>query len=157
MNRIFKIGIAIVTCELVGIIGAFFTMDAIQNWYLTLNKPFFSPPNWIFGPVWTILYAMMGIAAFLIYEKGFKKQEVKTALYFFAAQLFVNFWWSIIFFGMRNPILALVDIVIMWVLIITCIIKFKPLSKTAAYLLIPYILWVSFASVLNGAIWWLNR
>ncbi len=99
---------------------------------------------------------MMGIAAFLIYEKGFKKKEVKTALYFFAAQLFFNFWWSIIFFGMKNPVLALVDIVIMWALIVTCIIKFKPISKTAAYLLIPYLLWVSFATLLNGAIVWLN-
>lgn len=156
MNTYIKPLFFIITCELVGIIGAFFTTDAIPNWYLTLNKPFFSPPNWIFGPVWTILYAMMGIAAFLIYEKGLKKKEVRIALYFFAAQLFFNFWWSIIFFGMRNPVLALVDIIIMWVLIVTCIIKFKPLSKTAAYLLIPYLLWVSFATVLNGAIVVLN-
>lgn len=143
-------------CEFVGIISTPFTLAAIPTWYSTLNKPPFSPPNWIFGPVWTTLYFLMGISAFLIWQKGLKKKQVKEALLYFVAQLFFNFIWSILFFGLKSPTLGLFDILVLWVLILVTMIKFYKISKPAAYLLIPYILWVSFATILNLSIVLLN-
>jgi translocator protein len=156
MNTYLKLGLFIIGCELVGLLGTPFTMTAIPNWYAMLNKPFFSPPNWIFGPVWTLLYLLMGISIYLIWEKGIQKKKVKHAVYLFASQLTANFLWSILFFGLRSPILGLIDIVIMIVLIGLTIRSFYPLSKTAAYLLVPYLAWVSFATLLNLAILLLN-
>lgn len=157
MNRFFKFLVAVIGCELVGIISTPLTLSAIPTWYSTLNKPPFSPPNWIFGPVWTILYFLMGVSAFLIWQKGLKKRQVKEALIYFVAQLSFNFVWSILFFGLRSPILGLIDILVLWVLILVTIVKFYKISKTAAYLLAPYILWVSFALILNLSIVLLNR
>jgi len=151
-----KLLISVVGCELVGILGTPFTMAAIPTWYAGLNKPFFSPPNWLFGPAWTILYFLMGIALYLIWIKDWQKPAVKTALKIFFAQLALNFIWSPIFFGLRSPELALAVIVAMWALIILTIKKFYPISKTASYLLIPYLLWVTFATLLNAAIVVLN-
>lgn len=140
---------AILGCELVGILGGVFTASAIPVWYQTLQKPSFSPPSWIFGPVWTILYAMMGISAYLIWRS-------KTARTVFILQLATNLLWSLLFFGLRSPLLALIDIGILWVLILTTIRYGYRISRPAAYLLIPYFCWVSFAAVLNGAIVILN-
>ena len=149
MKNFSKFLIAVVGCELVGVISTPFTLSAIPTWYQTLQKPSFSPPNWVFGPVWTALYFLMGVSAYLIWIKGFKKKNVKNALGFFIGQLTLNFLWSILFFGLHSPLLGLIDIIILWLLIITSIFKFYSISKTAAYLLIPYFLWVSFATILN--------
>lgn len=151
-----KLMLFIAVCQLAGLIGTIFTFDAIPTWYATLNKPFFNPPNYLFGPVWTVLYTLMGISAYLIYREGTKKKDVKEALNIFWIQLILNSLWSIIFFGMKNPSLAFVEIIFMWVAILVTIIKFYKVSKTAAYLLIPYLLWVSFASILNLSIVLLN-
>jgi tryptophan-rich sensory protein len=139
-----------------GFVGSFFTVSAIENWYSFLEKPLLSPPNWIFGPVWTLLYVLMGVAAFLVWEKGGKKAEAKKALTFFGLQLIFNSAWSIIFFTLQNPFWALVEIIFLWALILLTIILFYKLSRPAAYLMIPYILWVSFAVYLNYSIFVLN-
>lgn len=156
MKDLSKLFVSVISCELVGLLGTPFTFSAIPTWYATLNKPFFAPPNWIFGPVWTFLYFLMGIAFYLIWKKGLKKEKVKTAAKFFLAQLTLNFVWSPIFFGLRAPFLGLVTIVAMWVMIVMTMKKFYPLSRLAYYLLMPYLLWVSFATVLNAAIVLLN-
>lgn len=156
INNIFKLIIAIAVSELAGIIGAMFTVSAIQNWYDGLVKPPLNPPAWVFGPVWTALYALMGVSAFLIWRKGREHKEVKTALIVFCVQLFLNAIWSIIFFGFHSPLFALIDIVLLWFAIVFMVIAFYRISRTAAYLLAPYILWVSFAMYLNYAIWMLN-
>lgn len=156
MNKFFKFLISVVGCELVGIISTPFTLAAIPTWYSTLNKPIFSPPNWIFGPVWTTLYLLMGVAAYMVWQKGLKKKHIKNALYYFLAQLLFNFMWSILFFGLRSPILGLVDIFLLWVLILITMIRFYKISRLASYLLIPYLLWVSFATLLNLSILLLN-
>jgi len=138
-----------------GFIGSFFTTSSITNWYAFINKPLFSPPNWIFGPVWTLLYILMGISAFLIWKKR-DNLKTKSALIFYGIQLILNALWSIIFFGMHNPGLALLEIIILWLFILITLIKFYKINKTAGLLFIPYLLWVSFASILNYAIWILN-
>lgn len=157
MNKIIKFLTSIVVCELVGLVSVPFTIASIPTWYATLNKPPFSPPNWIFSPVWTTLYFMMGISIFLIWNKGFKNKKVKTAVLFFTVQLFFNFLWSLFFFGIHSPVLAFVDIVLLWLAIVITIGKFHSLSKPASYLLLPYLLWVSFATLLNFSIVILNR
>jgi benzodiazapine receptor len=147
---------SVLLCQLAGILGTPFTMSAIPNWYVFLNKPFFSPPNWLFAPVWTLLYTLMGIAFYLIWRQGWQKNTVKTAGTYFLIQLFLNFLWSIFFFGLRSPELGLINIIAMLIFIILTMKHFYPLSKLAAYLLIPYLAWVSFATLLNLAILVLN-
>ena len=156
MNKLSKFVASILICEGVGLISTPFTIAAIPTWYVTLQKPFFSPPNWVFAPVWTILYFLMGISVYLIWEQGLKKKKVKEALKFFLIQLALNFMWSLFFFGLRAPFLAFIEIVILWLAIFVTIKKFYPLSRLAAYLLVPYLLWVSFAALLNFAIVLLN-
>lgn len=151
-----KLLISIIGCELVGILGTPFTITAIPNWYATLQKPFFAPPNWLFGPAWTLLYFLMGVSFFLIWRQGLKKKQIRAASKYFFAQLALNFIWSPIFFGLRFPELGLVVIIAMWFLILLTMKKFYPLSKVAFYLLIPYLAWVSFATLLNAAIVILN-
>ena len=155
MKNLPKLIISVVGCELVGILGTPFTISAIPAWYATLNKPVFAPPNWIFGPVWTLLYFLMGISFYLIWKQGWKK-KIRAAGMFFLAQLGLNFIWSPIFFGLRAPLLGLIVIVTMWVLIVMTMKRFYPLSRLAFYLLVPYLLWVSFATLLNAAIVVLN-
>jgi len=138
---------------LAGFIGSYFTLPSIGTWYLALNKPFFNPPNFIFGPVWTLLYILIGISLYLVLTKKGKKEK---ALKLFTLQLILNVLWSLIFFGFHNPILALVEIVILWISIFVTIKSFLPISKNAAYLLYPYIVWVSFALILNISIVLLN-
>lgn len=148
--------VSVITCQLVGVVGALFTASSVKTWFPTLEKPFFNPPSWIFGPVWTTLYLLMGIAAALVWHEDLCRREVKTALKVFVAQLFLNFLWSILFFGLQSPLLGLLDIVPLFFLIVLTIKYFYLIHKTAAWLLIPYVLWVGFASILNFAIWWLN-
>lgn len=147
---------ALVICFAAAALGSLATAPQIATWYAGLNKPFFSPPNWIFGPVWTILYAMMAVAAWLIWEKGQNKKEVQSALLVFLAQLAVNVLWSFLFFAWHSLWGAYLGIIVLWLLILLTIIRFFKLDRTAGWLLVPYILWVSFASFLNLAIAILN-
>ncbi len=137
--------------QLAGLVGSIFTISAIPVWYAGLQRPTFSPPNWIFGPAWILLYILMGISVYLIWQKG-----EKQALWLFWIHLFFNATWSIIFFGLQSPFWALLNIIIIWLFIITLMIKFWKINKWATYLLVPYFLWVSFASILNYFIWYLN-
>lgn len=156
MKNTWKLIVSVIGCELIGILGTPFTISAIPTWYATLNKPFFAPPNWLFGPAWTLLYFLMGVAFYLIWKQGWQKKKNKIAGKYFLAQLALNFIWSPIFFGLRMPLLGLIVIVAMWIMIAITMKKFYPLSKLAFYLLVPYLLWVSFATLLNGAIVVLN-
>lgn len=156
MKNTWKLIASVIGCELVGILGTPFTISAIPTWYATLNKPFFAPPNWLFGPAWTLLYFLMGLAFYLIWKQGWQKKKNRIAGKYFLAQLALNFIWSPIFFGLRAPLLGLIVIVAMWTMIVITMKKFYPLSKPAFYLLVPYLLWVSFATLLNGAIVVLN-
>jgi tryptophan-rich sensory protein len=157
MKKAAGIIVAVVICELAGIIGSIFTTPSIPGWYAGIVKPSFNPPNWIFGPVWTALYALMGLAAYLVFAKGLKRPDVKLALAVFAAQLVVNTLWSIVFFGAHRILAAAVVIVVLWTLILATILLFRRISPAAAYLLVPYLLWVSFATALNVSFYALNR
>lgn len=156
MNNTFKFIISIFTPLLIGGLSGFFTKNSISGWYTTLQKPSFNPPNWIFGPVWTLLYIMMGIALFVIWKSEADSVLKKQALILFAVQLAVNFCWSFLFFYCESPFWALLDIIVMWVLILMTIFSFGKISSFAAWMLVPYISWVSFAMLLNFAIWKLN-
>jgi tryptophan-rich sensory protein len=147
---------AIVICQLAGAIGSAFTFPAISTWYATLQKPAFSPPNWLFGPVWILLYTLMGISAYLVWEKGINNKEVRHAVTAFGAQLALNTLWSILFFGLKSPLLGLICIIALWLAIVYTTIKFGGISKQAGWLLGPYIIWVTFAAILNFSIWQLN-
>lgn len=155
-KKITRIAISVAVCLLIGFLSSFATQSSVGDWYLTLNKPSFNPPNWLFAPVWTILYIMMGVAAGIVWIRGFYHIWVKTALYHFGFQLMFNGLWSIVFFGFQEPFWALIIILALLVLIILTIKWFKVVSKTAAYLMIPYLLWVCFATLLNFKIWQLN-
>ena len=150
----FKLIFSIVICQLAGIIGSFFTVSSVSTWYVTLNKPFFNPPSWLFGPVWITLYFLMGISLYLIWNNDDK--DTKSAQIVFFIQLGLNTLWSLLFFGLKSPLLAFIEIIILWLFIVLTIFFFYQKSKTASYLLIPYLLWVSFASVLNFSIFYLN-
>jgi len=156
MKNFAKLLLLVFGCEFVGLIATPVTITSIPTWYVHLNKPFFSPPNFIFGPVWTILYCLMGVSLYLVLQKGMEKKTVQTAVYFFVTQLFFNFLWSLIFFGLHQPLFALVDIIAMLMTIILAMLNFKKLSQTAFYLLVPYLLWVSFATLLNASVVLLN-
>ena len=151
-----KLVLSILICQAAGIAGSFFTASSLEGWYPTLIKPAFTPPGWFIGLVWIILYTLMGLALFLVIREGTEKPEVKAALIIFALQLVVNVLWSLAFFGLKSPLAGIVVILILWVLILLTIIRFLPISRAAALLMVPYILWVSFAAFLNISIWWLN-
>lgn len=155
-NKLTKALAFIIIAEATGAAGSIFTASAIPAWYATLNKPAFNPPNFIFAPVWTILYFLMGISAFLVFEKGFAKKEVRLALLVFAIQLILNILWSFVFFGLKSPGLAFLEIIILWVSILATTLAFYKISKPASFLLIPYLLWTTFAVFLNFAIFRLN-
>ncbi len=156
MNNYLKLGLCLLLPLIVGGIAGYATATNISNWYSQLNKPFFNPPNWLFAPVWTILYILMGISFYLILQSP-KNRDWRKAIYVFIVQLFLNFWWSFLFFKFHLILIALVEILLIWVSIVTMILRFKLVNKTAAYLQIPYLLWVSFATILNAAILWLNK
>ena len=155
-KNVVRFAIALLIPLLAGAIGSIFTSLSVDTWYTGLEKPFLNPPSWVFGPVWTTLYILMGIALFLVWKKGLSSKGVKPALYVFAMQMVLSVTWSIFFFGMQSPGLALINIALLWFYIFWTIIMFRRVSKIASYLLIPYILWVSFASYLNYSIFILN-
>ncbi len=154
---ILKLVISLVITLGAGFLGSIATSQSVRTWYLELNKPPITPPSWLFGPVWTALFILMGIAFYLVWQKGAGVEGVKTAMIIFIIQLVLNILWSFSFFALRSPVLGFVNIIILWVLILATIILFVRITPVAGYLLIPYILWVSFASVLNGWIMVLNR
>jgi len=139
-----------------GIIGSFFTTPAIPNWYATLAKPSFTPPDSVFAPVWTTLFLLMGISLFLIWQKWGYIDTMQQALILFGIQLLLNILWSVIFFGLHSPLAAFIEIIFLWISIALTIMVFFTISRIAGILLVPYILWVSFAAVLNFMIWRLN-
>jgi len=149
-NALTLIG-AVALCELAGLIGSVFTISAIPVWYAGLVKPALNPPSWVFAPVWTLLYLLMGIALFLVWQKHEKK-----ALMLFAVQLFLNTLWTPIFFGLHNPLAGLAVIVLLWFAVLATTVEFYKSSKVATVLLVPYLAWVTFALYLNLSIWLLN-
>jgi len=157
MKHIWKLVIAILVCEAAGAIGGLATASSVRTWYATLAKPPFNPPAWIFGPVWTALYALMGVAAWLVWRKGLGAGGVRPALALFGVQLLLNVAWSFIFFGLHSPMYAFFELILLWLAILATAFAFAKVAPLAAILLVPYILWVSFAGVLNFYIWILNR
>lgn len=155
MNKYFKLFCCILLTLSIGAVSGVATSSGINNWFMELNKPFFNPPNFLFGPVWTILYLLMGISFFLVLQSPIKVLKRKAIIIFFV-QLTLNFFWSFIFFKFQLIGLAFIEIILLWTAILTMIIEFNKINVAAARLQIPYLLWVSFATILNGAIWWLN-
>lgn len=153
---VFALALAVSVSLLAGVIGSFFTISEIPNWYSTLEKPFFTPPNWIFGPVWTTLYIMMGVALFFACRYGKPAKKATTTTYWFYAQLLFNTLWSVIFFGFHALWPGFVVILILWLLLLRTTQLFFTVKNTAGWLLIPYLIWVSFASLLNFSIALLN-
>ncbi len=154
--NIIKLIVSILICQLSGLIGSVFTASSISTWYVTLKKPTFNPPNWVFAPVWTILFLLMGISFYIIWNRGLEDEKVKSAIIIFSIQLILNIFWSFLFFSLRSPFLAFLEIILLWFVILMNIIQFYNISKTAGFLLLPYILWVSFAATLNFFIFRLN-
>jgi tryptophan-rich sensory protein len=157
MNNGFKLVIAIALPLVVGGLSGYATAGGVSTWYPTLVKPSFNPPAWVFGPVWTLLYILMGVAAFLVWRQGLASEGVRLALIAFAVQLALNGLWSILFFGLQAPGWALVEIILLWLAIVATLVLFWRVVPAAGGLLIPYLAWVSFATVLNASLWWLNR
>ncbi|HOZ69592.1 MAG TPA: tryptophan-rich sensory protein [Chitinophagaceae bacterium] len=156
MSSIVKLIIAIAIPVLVGAISGYFTITGVESWYQTIQKPSWNPPNWIFGPVWTTLYVMMGIALWVVWKEDTSRELKMIAFILFAAQLLLNFFWSFIFFKLEQPGWAFAEIVVLWLAILATIFAFGQVNKAAAWLLVPYIAWVSFAGILNYTIWRLN-
>jgi len=155
-KNILSLGGCILICLAVGFVGSIFTAPAIGSWYVYLNKPAFNPPSWLFAPVWTLLYVLMGVALFLVYKKIKGNKNAMPAVIIFFVHLFFNFSWSLVFFGLKMIPLAFANIVILWLMIAALIIIFWRIDKRASILLWPYLAWVSFASVLNCSIMILN-
>jgi tryptophan-rich sensory protein len=152
MKKIWKLVISILIPFLASAIGGFFTASSVSTWYITLVKPSFNPPSWVFGPVWTILYLLIGISLYLAWAS---KARI-NAFIAFGVQMFLNALWSLLFFGLQKPLFAFIEIIALWISILITIIYFYKINKTSAYLLVPYILWVSFAAVLNFYLFILN-
>lgn len=158
MKKYIRIINAIIVCLAVGYLSSKVTQSSIATWYPLIKKPDFNPPNWVFAPVWTTLFILMGIAAGMVWNKLETNREVvKKALLFFLAQLALNALWSYLFFGLNNILLALIEIILLWLIIYETYYIFKQIDKKAGYLLIPYLAWVGFATILTGSIYWLNR
>jgi translocator protein len=155
MKKILQLILCIFGCLSIGLIGGIATASSVKTWYVTINKPFFNPPNFLFGPVWTVLYILMGISLYLILQKA-NNEARKKATVVFVIQLLLNLCWSFLFFKFHLLGVSFIEIIIMWLSILFMIFTFYKLDKKASLLQIPYLLWVSFASVLNGAIWFLN-
>ncbi len=155
---VLKLLFLIILCEIIGALGTIFTSPNIPTWYASLAKPFFSPPNWLFAPVWTILFLMMGVSIYLLLENKEKKLKAKRkiAVVLFVIQFALNVLWSYLFFGLKNPLLGFIGIIVLWIFILATIISSYKVDKKAAYLLVPYLLWVTFASVLNFSVLILN-
>ena len=157
MKNPLKLVISIAIPNAVGVLPGLVTASAVGDWYLTLAKPSWTPPGWVFGPVWTILYTMMGVAAYLVWSDSAQKSDVRKGLIWFDIQLALNFLWSLVFFGLKSPVFAFIVIVALWVAIVVTMGIFWELKKKLAVLLmVPYILWVTFAAGLNAQIWFMN-
>ena len=154
--KILKFIISLALCQSAGLLGSFFTIPAIPTWYSTLKKPDFSPPNWLFSPVWISLYTLMGISLFMIWNKAEKGPIRGKALVFFLIQLVLNALWSAFFFGLRSPLAGLIEMVFLWSTIVLTTFYFFKLSSWAGILLLPYLACVSFAFILNFSLWRLN-
>ena len=152
-----KLLLCIGSCLGAGFLGSIFMTGSIGTWYANIKKPAFNPPDWIFAPVWTTLYILMGISAFLVWQKGFEKPAVRAALAVFSIQLILNVLWTPAFFGARSPLLGLFVIIPLWCAILYTIILFYGISRISAVILAPYFTWVSFAVFLNAALFYLNR
>ena len=158
MQKILRIATVIMTCLAVGYISSVVTRENIPTWYALINKPFFTPPNWVFAPVWTLLYIMMGFAAGSVWNKiDTEEANVKKAFLFFLIQLALNALWSFLFFGLQNPFLASIEIILLWLMIFETYKQFKNIDKLAANLLLPYLVWVSYTTLLTISVWYLNR
>lgn len=148
---------AVLLPELVGAVAGMATASSVGTWYATLDKPAFTPPSWVFMPAWTTLYALMGVASWLVWREGVGRPEVRGALVLYGVQLALNGAWSLIFFGARRPGLALVEVVVLLGLVLWTTGRFFPVSRAAGWLMVPYAAWTAFATALNAGIWWLNR
>jgi benzodiazapine receptor len=155
--KIWPFVISLLITLTIGTVAGFVTTPQISNWYANLNKPSFNPPDWIFGPVWTVLYILIAIAAYLVWEKRDNRDIYSHALIIYIIQLLLNFSWSIMFFGLHQILVALLIIGLLFISIMINIVVFKRMSKAAAWLLAPYLLWVAFAGLLNFNIFILNR
>ena len=149
MNKWLVLTLLVVLCLAVGSLAGYMTAQSVVTWYPTLVKPWFNPPPWLFAPVWTVLYIMMAVAAWLVWLR-------KGSLVLFYVQLALNFLWTFLFFNQHAPGLALIEIVAMWLAILATLLGFWKIDRRAGWLLVPYLAWVSFAGFLNGSIWWLN-
>ena len=156
MRYIFKLIISIVACQCAGLIGSAFTTPAIPTWYAALEKPLFTPPNWLFAPAWITLYLLMGISASIVWQRGLDVPRVRTALIIFLIQLILNALWSVVFFGLESPLYGVIVIAVLWIAIVLTIVQFFRISTLAGALLLPYIGWVTFAALLNVYILILN-
>jgi tryptophan-rich sensory protein len=157
MSNGLKLAISIAIPLIIGFTSGFFSATGVGTWYQTIIKPSWNPPNWIFGPVWTALYILMGVALYLVWKQPDSQAQKTTAIIFFGVQLMLNFFWSFIFFKQHAIGGALIEIVVLWVFILITIFSFASINKLAAWLLVPYISWVSFAGILNYTIWQLNK
>jgi translocator protein len=153
---IFKLVFSIVVCEGAGLLGSVFTTSNIPTWYATLNKPFFTPPSWLFAPAWGTLYLLMAIAAFMVWRKGLDESPVRRGMAAFLVQLVLNILWSVVFFGLKSPLSGLIVIILLWLVILSTILKFGRVSRAAAWVMVPYLFWVTFATALNAGILALN-
>jgi len=156
MKNLFTFLFCITLTLAVGSVSGIATAGGIDDWFYALNKPFFNPPSAVFGPVWTLLYLLMGISLYLILRQTSSPLRTK-AIIIFGVQLTLNFVWSFLFFKYRLLGIAFIEIILIWVSIVFMINSFYSVNKKAAYLQIPYLVWVSFATLLNGFIWVLNR
>jgi len=156
IREIPRLAISIIIVFFAGAIGTVATLSEIPTWYAALAKPTWAPPNWLFGPVWTTLYILIGVALFLVWRKGSDKKEVKLALLVFAVQLVLNVLWSVVFFGYHSLLGGFIAVILLWIAILANIIVFYRVSKPAGLLLVPYIIWVSIASYLNYSVYLLN-
>ena len=157
-NSLPKLIGSVLLCEAAGGVGTIFSRNSLREWYPDLEKPSFNPPDWLFGPVWTLLYALMGLSLYLLNRSGTDDSSAVTnARFLFGVQLVLNVLWSYVFFGRRSVGWALVEIEFLWAAIVATALAFSRVSKIAALLLVPYLLWTGFATLLNYEIWRLNR
>mgnify|MGYP006140467469 FL=1 len=158
MKTYSRILLCVVICLAVGYLSSITTQSSIKTWYPTIEKPIFNPPNWVFAPVWILLFILMGIAAGRVWNQlETSKELVKKGLLFFGVQLALNALWSYLFFGLQNIFLALIEIILLWLVIFETYLIFKQIDKKASYLLLPYLAWVGFATILTASIFWLNK
>jgi len=156
VREIPKLILSILVVFVAGSIGTLSTISELTTWYAALTKPDWTPPNWAFGPIWSTLYVLMGIALFLVWRKGLERKDVKFAIIIFVVQLVLNVLWSVVFFGMHSIFSGFILILILWIAIFANIIAFYVISKPAGLILIPYLIWVSIASYLNYSVYLLN-